>query len=78
MNLTNSTPLHRKHSNILCNCRHCKQFDYADTAILPPLEQPSRFVVVELIRAINTETGKRHDYCIVPSQKSRPYNKYQR
>jgi len=75
MNYANDTHLHRQHSNVQCNCRQCKQFDYADTAVLPPLGQPPRLVAVELVRTIDSETWERHSY-YMPT--SRPYNKYQR
>jgi hypothetical protein len=68
MNYTKDIPAHRKHSNTQCNCRQCKQFDYADTSVLS----------VELIRAIDSETWERHYYCMPASRKPRLYNKYQR
>ena len=78
MNCTNDTPLHRKHSNIQCNCRQCKRFDYADTTLLPSLARRPRFGGFELIRAIDSETWESHHYYIRTSRRSEPYNKYQR
>src|SRR5437764_12606254 len=78
VNYINITPLNRKHSNIQCNCHHCKQFDYANTTALSQLEQPSGLAVVELIRAIDSETWERHNHYMLSPRKPRPYNKYQR
>jgi hypothetical protein len=69
VNYTNVTPLHRKHINTQCNCHQCKQFDYAGTAALSQLERPSRFVAIELLRAIDSETRERHDYFMLPPRK---------
>ena len=77
MNYTSTTPIHRKHSNVQCNCHLCKRFDYADTVVAPQQEQLPRFGVVELIRAIDSETWERHDYYMLSSRKPGPYNKYQ-
>ena len=78
MNYKNNIPVHRTHANIQCNCRQCKQFDYADTSVLPPLGQLSRIGGFELLRTIDSETWERHCYHIPVSSKPRPLNKYQR
>ncbi len=78
MNYTKNTTLDRKHPNIQCNCRQCKQFDYADTSVIQLLGKPPRFGAVELIRAIDSETWERHYYYMSASRTPRPYNKYQR
>ena len=67
----------RKHTNVNCNCRHCKQFDYAKTATLPQSSQAPRLPVIEFIQAIDSETWDRYNYILAP-KKPQPYNKYQR
>lgn len=78
MNYTNNVPAHRKHANIQCNCRQCKQFDYADTTVLALLGQPSGSAAVELMRAIDSETWEHHYHYMPVSRRTRSYNKYQR
>src|SRR5204863_1978131 len=70
-----NTPSHRKHANSQCNCRQCKQFDYANTVNLSPVEQPSCLAVVELVGAVDSETCERYDYYMVSPRKPIPIHK---
>src|SRR5436305_7937488 len=72
---TSNTPSHRKHANSQCNCRQCKQFDYANTVILSPVEQPSCLAVVEWVGAVDSETCERYDYYMVSPRKPIPIHK---
>ena len=72
---TSNTPSHRKHANSQCNCRQCKQFDYANTVNLSPVEQPSCLAVVEWVGAVDSETCERYDYYMVSPRKPIPIHK---
>lgn len=76
MNNTKNTPSHRKHANSQCNCDQCKQFDYANTAVLSPVAaQPACLSVVEWIDAVDSEMWERYDYYMVSPRKSIPIQK---
>jgi hypothetical protein len=49
----------RKHSNITCNCSACREFDHAETAMLPRLEPPADCDTIEAVEVIMTTIDKR-------------------
>lgn len=67
MNRTQGTPLHRKHSNVLCNCPECRAFDNADTLVIENRrlthqnDKVVAYATYEFDATINAETGRQAD-----------------